>query len=147
MSGLAFFDTNVLVYADDASSPEKQERSIALFAEHLRRGTAVVSLQVLQEYFAAATRKLGVAPATAQRKVEILARGRVVRFEASDVVAAIELHRLTQISFWDALIVHAARLAGAAVVYTEDLQAGAVLGGVRVVNPFATETEQRARRD
>jgi predicted nucleic acid-binding protein len=71
----------------------------------------------------------------------------VVRFEASDVVAAIELHRLTQISFWDALIVHAARLAGAAVVYTEDLQAGAVLGGVRVVNPFATETEQRARRD
>jgi len=59
MNGLAFFDTNVLVYADDASSPEKRERAIALFAEHLRRGTAVVSLQVLQEYFAAATRKLG----------------------------------------------------------------------------------------
>jgi len=138
MDGLAFFDTNVLVYADDASSPEKQERSIALFAEHLRRGTAVVSLQVLQEYFAAATRKLGVAPEMAQRKVEILARGRVVRFEASDVIAAIELHRLMQISFWDALIVHAARLAGVAVLYTEDLQPGAVLGGVRVVNPFVS---------
>jgi predicted nucleic acid-binding protein len=98
----------------------------------------VVSLQVLQEYFAAATRKLGVAPEMAQRKVEILARGRVVRFEASDVIAAIELHRLTQISFWDALIVHAARLAGVAVLYTEDLQSGAVLGGVRVVNPFVS---------
>jgi len=72
MNGLAFFDTNVLVYADDASAPEKRERAIALFAEHLRRGTAVVSPQVLQEYFAAATRKLGVAPETAQRKVEIL---------------------------------------------------------------------------
>jgi predicted nucleic acid-binding protein len=46
---LAFFDTNVLVYADDASSAEKQDRSIALFAEHLRRGTAVMSLQVLQD--------------------------------------------------------------------------------------------------
>jgi predicted nucleic acid-binding protein len=138
MNGLAFFDTNVLVYADDTSSPEKQDRSIALFAEHLRRGTAVVSLQVLQEYFAAVTRKLGVAPEMAQRKVEILARGRVVRFEASDVIAAIELHRLTQISFWDALIVHAARSAGVAVLYTEDLQPGAVLGGVRVVNPFAS---------
>jgi predicted nucleic acid-binding protein len=70
----------------------------------------------------------------AQRKVEILTRARVVRFDAR--CHRIELHRLTQISFWDALIVHAARSAGAAVLYTEDLQAGAVLGGVRVVNPF-----------
>jgi len=138
MSGLAFFDTNVLVYADDASSPEKQDRSITLFAEHFRRGTAVVSLEVLQKYFAAVTRKLGLAPEMAQRKVEILARSRVVRFEASDVIAGIELHRLTQISFWDALIVHAARSAGAAVLYSEDLQPGAVLGGVRVVNPFVS---------
>jgi len=65
----------------------------------------------------AVTRKLGVAPETARRKVEILARGRVVRFEASDAIAAIELHRLTQISLWDALIVHAARSAGAAVFH------------------------------
>jgi predicted nucleic acid-binding protein len=138
MNGLAFFDTTVLVYADDAGSPKKRDRAITLFAEHIGRGTAVVSLQVLQEYFVAATQKLRVAPEMAQRKVEILARGRVVRFQASDVIAAIELHRLTQISFWDASIVHAARSAGAAVLYSEDLQPGAVLGGVRVVNPFAT---------
>jgi predicted nucleic acid-binding protein len=137
MTALAFFDTNVLIYADDASAPKKQKRAIALFAEHIRTGTAVVSLQVLQEYFAAATRKLGLAPETAQRKVEILARGRVVRFEARDVIAAIELHRLTRISFWDSLIVHAARSAGAATLYSEDLQHGSVPGGVRVVNPFA----------
>ena len=137
MNGLAFFDTNVLVYADDIASPEKRDLAIALFAEHLRRGTAVVSLQVMQEYFAAATRKLGLAPEMAQRKVEILARGRVVRFDASDVIAAIELHRLTQVSFWDALIVNAARAAGATVLYSEDFQPGAVIGGVRIVNPFA----------
>ena|SRR5258707_11510753 len=138
MNELAFFDTNVLVYADDTSSPDKQNRSIKLFVEHLRDGTAVVSLQVLQEYFAAVTRKLKVAPELAQRKVEIIAHSRVVRFDASDVIAAIEIHRLTQVSFWDALIVHAARSAGAAVLYTEDLQHGAVLGGVRIVNPFVT---------
>jgi predicted nucleic acid-binding protein len=137
MTGLAFFDTNVLAYADDASSPGKQRRATALVTEHLRRGTAVVSLQVLQEYFVAATRKLGVAPETAQRKVEILARARVVRFEPGDIIAAIELHRLARISFWDALIVHAARSAGVRTLYSEDLQPGAVLGGVRVVNPFA----------
>lgn len=136
MTGLAFFDTNVLVYADDCAAPKKQERAIALFAEHLRLGTAVVALQVLQEYFAAATRKLGLAPQIAQRKVEILASARVVRFESRDVIAAIELHRLTQVSFWDALIIHAARAAGAALLYSEDLQTGAELGGVRVVNPF-----------
>jgi predicted nucleic acid-binding protein len=54
----------------------------------------------------------------------------------SDVIAAIELHRLTRISFWDAMIVHAARLAGADLLYSEDLQHGAVLGGVRIDNPF-----------
>ena len=137
MSGLAFFDTNVLIYADDGSSPKKQKRATALIAEHLRAQTAVVSLQVLQEYFVAATRKLGMTAEAAQRKVEILAKARVVRFEPADVIAAIELHRLRQISFWDALIVHAARCAGAAILYSEDLQAGAVLGGVRMVNPFA----------
>ncbi len=137
MSNLVFFDTNVLVYADDLSSQVKREKAIALVSEHLREGTAVFSLQVLQEYFVAATRKLGLPPEVAQRKVEILSRARVVRFEPADVIAAIELHRLTQISFWDALIVHAARCAGVATLYTEDLQHGGVLGGVRLVNPFA----------
>ncbi|MGA2116266.1 MAG: PIN domain-containing protein [Bryobacteraceae bacterium] len=137
MTKLAFFDTNVLVYTDDASAPEKQQRAVALFSDHLRRGTAVISLQVLQEYFVTVTRKLGVPAEVAQRKVEVLTRGRVVQFRAGDVVAAIELHRLTSISFWDALIVQAARSAGVAVLYSEDLQPGAVIGGVRVVNPFA----------
>ena len=99
MKGLAFFDTNILVYADDASAPKKQDRAVKLFTEHLRHGTAIVSLQVLQEYFVAATRKLSLAPDIAQRKVEILSRGIVVRFEARDVIAAIQLHRLAQSLF------------------------------------------------
>jgi predicted nucleic acid-binding protein len=136
MSGPAFFDTNILVYADDASSPQKQSRAIQLITDYQRRGLAVVSLQVMQEYFVAVTKKLGVDPELAQRKVQLLARWRVVRFDPADVIAAIELHRLTRISFWDALIVHAARLSGSAVLYSEDLQHGAMLGGVAVVNPF-----------
>jgi predicted nucleic acid-binding protein len=136
MNGSAFFDTNVLVYADDSSSPEKQRKAIALFSQHRRERTAILSLQVLQEYFATATRKLALAPEFAQQKVELFARARVVQFEVSDVVAAIELHRLSRISFWDALIVHAARLGGAAVLYSEDFQHGTVLAGVRILNPF-----------
>ena len=136
MNGLAFFDTNILIYADDASAPQKQERAISLIAEHQRRNLSVISLQVLQEYFAAATRKLGVAAETAQRKVEVLARGKVVRLTERDVIAAIELHRLNRISFWDAMVVHAARAANCAVLYSEDLGHGSVLAGVLVQNPF-----------
>lgn len=136
MNGPAFFDTNILIYTDDASVPHKQSRAIQLITDYQRRGLSVISLQVMQEYFSAVTKKLGVDPELAQRKIQLLAVGRVVRFEPNDVIAAIELHRLTRISFWDALIVHAARLAGAAVLYSEDLQHGAFLGGVSIVNPF-----------
>lgn len=133
---LAFFDTNIFIYADDTSNPARQARAIQLVTDYRRSGLLVVSLQVLQEYYVAATRKLGVAPETAQQKVQLLTRARVVRFEESDVIAAIELHRLNQLSFWDAMIIHAARLAGADVLYSEDLQHAATLAGVRINNPF-----------
>jgi predicted nucleic acid-binding protein len=137
MSGLAFFDSNILLYTDDDRSPIKQTTAQTLFARHFSSDTAVLSVQVLQEYYSVATRKLGVSSHVAQRKVEVFAAGRVVRLEGRDVVAAIELHRRFQLSFWDALIVHAASCAGASVLYTEDLQPGAVLANVLVVNPFA----------
>jgi predicted nucleic acid-binding protein len=133
---VAFFDTNVLVYLDNSSLADKQLRADHLFTEHLKHGMAALSLQVLQEYYATATCKLGIDPHLAQRRVELLSLANVVRFETKDVIAAIELHRLQRISFWDALIIHAARLSGASVLYSEDFQHGTVLGGVRVVNPF-----------
>lgn len=132
----AFFDTSILVYTEDLSVPQKQLKATRLVEEHWLADTAVVSLQVLQEYFATITRKLDAPIERAQRRVEILAAAKVVRFETRDVIAAIELHRLVHISFWDALIVHAARVSGASVLYSEDFQHGAVLAGVRVVNPF-----------
>jgi len=114
----------------------KRESAIHLVAEHLRRGTAVVSMQVLQEYFAAATRKLRVPAEIAQQKVEILSHATVVRLNEFDLIAAIELHRLSQIAFWDALIVHAARSAGCSLLYSEDELGGGRIGSLRVVNPF-----------
>lgn len=63
MSGKSFIDTNVLVYASDDDSPAKQHIARSIIAEH--SGRAVVSTQVLQEYFVAATQKLRIAPLTA----------------------------------------------------------------------------------
>jgi predicted nucleic acid-binding protein len=137
MSDLAFFDTNVLLYAEDGSVPAKQKRAAALWNKHFRAGTALLSLQVLQEYFSACTRKLAMDPRVAQRRVEVLSTANVVTFDAADVVSAIELHRLYETSFWDALILHAARIGGAAVLYSEDFQHETILASIRIVNPFA----------
>jgi predicted nucleic acid-binding protein len=131
-----FLDTHVLVYADDRSSGEKGERARALLREAMTSRAGVLSIQVLQEYFAVATRKLGVAAELARRKIELLSSMDVVRPDVGDVLAAIDLTRLRSISFWDALIVRAAENAGCAVLLSEDLQDGEIISGVRVKNPF-----------
>jgi len=131
-----FIDTNVLVYADDASAGAKRERALAVLAALVGASQAVVSTQVLQEYFVVATRKLGVPPEVARRKVEVLSRLDVVIVRPELVIAAIDLHRLHSISFWDALIVRAAAAASCARVLSEDLQHDQVIDGVRITNPF-----------
>jgi len=136
MSVRSFLDTNVLVYTDDLDSPERQRRSLELVAECRRRRSGVVSVQVLQEYFVAATRKLGVDAPLARRKVQLFARLEVVVPRPDDVLAAIDLHRLHGLSFWDAMIVRAALAAGCRRLYSEDLQHGRRVDGLEVVNPF-----------
>jgi len=136
MSARSFFDTNVLVYADDKATPAKQRRAIDLVAEHRRTGTGVVSLQVLQEYFVTVTRKLRVDSRIARRKVELLAEFDVAAPEVSDILAAIDLHRLHGFSFWDALVLRAAMQAGCSVLFSEDLQDAREVDGIQIVNPF-----------
>jgi predicted nucleic acid-binding protein len=136
MSARSFIDTNVLVYADDSSDSTKQRLAIELISEQRRARTGVVSLQVLQEYFVAATRKLGVDTQIARRKVELLGEFDVMTPEVSDIVAAIDLHRLHGFSFWDALILRSARQAGCVVLFSEDFQDERRIEGLHVINPF-----------
>jgi predicted nucleic acid-binding protein len=136
MSARSFFDTNVLIYIDDDSDPVKQRLAGELFAKHRRQRTGVVSLQVLQEYFVVATRKLGIDVERARRKVELLSEFDVVTPGVPDVLAAIDLCRLHRFSFWDALILQAAKLAACSVLFSEDFQNDLHIEGFRVVNPF-----------
>lgn len=136
MSARSFFDTNVLVYADDQASPAKQRRAIELVAEHRRSGTGVVSMQVLQEYFVTVTRKLNVDARIARRKVELLSEFDVAAPGVNDILAAIDLHRLHDINFWDALIVRSAHQSGCSVLLSEDMQEQREVDGVRIINPF-----------
>ena len=136
MSDRSFFDTNVLVYSDDKAMPAKRRRAIDLVAEHRRAGTGVLSWQVLQEYFVTVTRKLQVDAKIARRKVELLAEFDLVVPDLDDILAAIDLHRLHGFSFWDALVLRAAKESACTVLYSEDLQLGRVIEGVQIVNPF-----------
>jgi predicted nucleic acid-binding protein len=136
VSGRAFIDTNVLVYADDLDAGPKNVLARALVSEALTDGTGVISTQVLQEFFSTTTRKLRVPAEVARRKVELLATLEVVRIDVDAILSAIDLHRLHSLSFWDALIVQSAANAGCPRVLSEDLQHGQTIAGVRIENPF-----------
>ncbi|HVK88692.1 MAG TPA: PIN domain-containing protein [Kofleriaceae bacterium] len=137
MADRVFIDTNVLVYADDPSGGVKRDRAIDVLSALVTDERAVLSTQVLQEYFVVATRKVGLAPEQARRRVEVLSKLDVVVVRPELIVAAIDLHRLHSISFWDALVVRAASVAGCACILSEDLNGGQSIDGVTIVNPFA----------
>ena len=132
----SFLDTNILLYCDDPAHVSKQGRALELVLEHKAQRTGVVSLQVLQEFFVNATRKLGLDPGLARQKVETYSRFDVFEPVAADILAAIDFHRLHRISYWDALVLHSARKSGCRVVLTEDMQHGQEFDGVKIVNPF-----------
>ena len=136
-----FLDTNVLVYLFDGDSPAKQERVREVVAEVARARSLVLSSQVLRELYVTITRNLAqpvpVPEATALRALEDLAAFPVVAVDATLVQRAAARSAAEQVSYWDALILEAAVEAGAAIVYSEDLQAGSAYAGVTVEDPFA----------
>lgn len=136
MIARTFIDTNVLVYAEDASAGEKQRQARAAVRDLISTGQAVVSTQILQEYFVTATRKLGLPAAEAGRMVEVLSRLDLIIVRSEHVLGAIDLHRLRSISFWDALVVKSAVAGGCSRLLTEDLQHGQIIEGLRIENPF-----------
>jgi predicted nucleic acid-binding protein len=64
---------------------------------------------------------------------------RVIVNDGESVLAALELEDQYRISFWDALVIHSAQVAGAEILYSEDLSDGQLYGSVRVVNPLVED--------
>lgn len=132
-----FIDTNVLVYAEDDSHPDKQEVARGLLRQLLQSRRGVLSLQVLQEFYSAATRKLGMPSEDARRRILLYSRFDLIPFDQSDLLGAIDLHRLHGISFWDALIVRAAVKGSCSILHSEDMQSGRLIESLSILNPFA----------
>lgn len=139
----AFFDTNVLVYAHDASEPRKRDIARALLLEHLGTDTLYTSTQVLAEYFSVVTTKgkTRMEPGAAGWLVQQLPAEAVVALGPEGLRAAVARCARDGLSVWDALVVEAARAAGADVLFTEDtgLLRGVVWerDGLDAEDPFA----------
>lgn len=131
-----FLDTNVLIYRIDFRAPAKREAAANLVDAALADGTAVLSTQVLQEFYSAATRKLGMPAGDARAIAAEYARAEVVQVGTPLIFAAMERHAAGGFSFWDALIVEAALAGGAALLYSEDMQDGRRVEGLAIRNPF-----------
>lgn len=138
MSGRTFLDSNVLVYSVDESPAEKSKHERAVELLSAQPETLVVSTQVLQEFYVVTTRKLKspLSEEIAAGAVRGIAKLDVVSVDVPLVLSAVDTSRTAQVSLWDALIIEAAGRAGCERVLSEDLNAGQVIRGVRIENPF-----------
>ncbi len=138
MTGKAFVDTNILVYAHDRGAGPKHELAKDLVRRLWTDQTGSLSTQVVVEFYVNVRRKARnpVSLAEARSLVEDYLHWHVVVNDGETILHALDLEARYQVSFWDALILRAAQRSGAPILYSEDLSNGQSYGRVRVVNPF-----------
>ena len=136
MARRSFLDTNVLIYAVDRADAAKQTIALELIARHAKERTGVISTQVLQEFYSAATRKLGIDPIQAREQLRAFRVFDIVQVTPTMIEEGVDCSILNLISFWDGLIVASAAVAKCAELLSEDLSDRQIIQGVTVRNPF-----------
>ena len=133
-----FVDTNVFVCAHDVDAGRKHQIAHDLLVELWNNRTGVLSVQVLQEFYVAVTRKL-IHPLSAKEARNIIRNYLTWHIEINDSLSVLNASRIEEnykVSFWDALIVVAASKANVSKILTEDLKSGQVIEGILIENPF-----------
>ncbi len=138
MSDNIFVDTNILLYSRDASEPEKQGIASTRIAELWDKRNGRLSVQVLNEYFVNATRKLnpGLSPEEAWDDIEALSAWDPLPIDMAMLTRSFAVQRRYRLSWWDSMIIAAAETAGCTHILSEDLSHGASYFGITVENPF-----------
>ena len=138
MPAREFIDTNVLVYACDRHDPRKHARAQEILSTRLEDESAVVSVQVLGEFFNVVTRRIPnpLSISEAEDVLDLITILPVVEVDLSLVRRAIHTHGQYGVTYWDSLIVAAAERAGCTRIVSEDLNPGQTYHGIVVVNPF-----------
>jgi predicted nucleic acid-binding protein len=146
MTGPCFVDANVFIYSVDSTEPLKQEVARELLDRLWRQQCACTSIQAINEFYAVVTRKLRhvIAQEEAWARVEALLEWNPLPVDAAVLRRASVIELRYNLSWWDSLIVAAARLQHCAVLYSEDLQHGATLDGVKIINPFVAQVQEES---
>ena len=133
-----FVDTNILIYAHDRSTGAKHDRARLLVERLWTSGEGVLSTQVLQELCFNLRRKVArpLPVEEVRRLIQDYLSWEIVVNTPESVIQALEIEVRYKVSFWDALVLHAAESSGAAILYSEDLSAGQRYGTIQVVNPL-----------
>jgi predicted nucleic acid-binding protein len=133
----SFIDSNILIYAEATDLPAKQTIAMKLLRRLKLEEHGVVSTQVLQKYCNVAIRKLQLNIAHVRNQLRSHEQFEVVQVTPAIIQSALDLHQTRSLSFYDAIILQAAITSGCDTLYSEDLNAGEIMNGVRIVNPFA----------
>jgi predicted nucleic acid-binding protein len=138
MSDKTFVDTNVLIYAHDIDAKAKHETAKRVLQGLWSERTGVLSMQILQEFYVNVTRKIPrpISKESARIVVSTYATW-CIDTTHTEIASAFQVEDKWQIGFWDALVVASAVKSGANLILSEDLNAGQIISGVRVENPFA----------
>ena len=133
---LAFVDTNIFVYAFSSGNDPRQLAARQLHERLLHEDRLCLSTQVLQELFVSLTRKYSQSPGVVLPLLHDLTQWPCFTIDPAAVEDAGRLSVSAQLSFWDSLIVVSARRMGAETLYSEDMNNGQMIEGVKIVNPF-----------
>jgi predicted nucleic acid-binding protein len=144
MTVLCFVDANLVVSAVNQSEPVKRELAVTLIERLWVEQRGRISIQVLNEFHAVVTRKLRhvITPEKAGALIDLLLLWDPQPVDTAVFQRARDIEARYKLNWWDSLIVAAARLQHCTVLYSEDLQHGATLDGVKIVNPFVSEVHE-----
>lgn len=134
-----FIDTNLFVYSIDQREPEKKEKARAILKKIIDSQQPVISTQVIKEFYVVATTKLKANQLIVKNIIHNFRNMEVVNNDLELIQQAIDISIISQLSFWDSLIIAAAEKAKCEFVFSEDLSAGQTYRGVMVVDPFVSE--------
>jgi predicted nucleic acid-binding protein len=137
MNAKTFIDTNVLIYAHDTDAGAKHEIAKTVLRNLWRERTGLLSVQVLQEFYVNVTRK--ISPPLSKDLARLVVSSYAIwctETSPTEIASAFRIEDESRIGFWDALIVSAASKNGATRILSEDLNAGQMIAGILIENPF-----------
>ena len=139
MSARFFLDTNIFVYTFDTDTPAKAKKALQLVRRAVDTGQGIVSYQVVQEFFNVALRRFALPLTVAEAEQYLVTVFRpllAVHSSPALYQEALHLSGKHRLAWYDSLIVAGALEGNCETLFSEDLQHGQVLEGLRVENPF-----------